>query len=208
MKQAALGIRMHSGWGAVVAVAGDASIFEVLYRARIVVCEAEGPRANQPYHYAAQLELERAQSFLTEYAAGAEHLASAQIGAAIEELRSRRFRVTAAAILLASGRSLPPLLQILAAHPLIHAAEGELFRNVARSACQCFGLRVEGFRERDLEKSAASAWGTAAPRIQKQIAQMGRAMGPPWTQDQKTAALAAAIALSQTSRGRSAHAGK
>ena len=34
-----------------------------------------------------------------------------------------------------------------------------------------------------------------AARLQRRVQEMGRAIGPPWTQDQKLAALAAWIAL-------------
>lgn len=190
---------MHSGWGALVAISGVAPVFQVAYRARIEVCDATGLRGNQPYHHAAQLGLPAAEIFLAEYAANAERLASAEISAAIDQLRSRNLRVTAAAILLASGRALPQLPQVLASHPLIHTAEGELFRNAARKACERLGLHVDGFRERDLEECAAAIWGGDAPAIRKQIADSGKALGPPWTQDQKSAALAAAIALTKVS---------
>lgn len=204
MKPAALGLRMHSGWGALVAISGEAPEFEIVHRARIVVCDSTGPRANQPYHHAAQLGLPAAEVFLAEYAANAERLASAEISAAVDLLRSRNLGVIAAAVLLASGRALPQLPQVLASHPLIHTAEGELFRDAARSACGRLGLRVDGVRERDLEERAAAIWSRTAPGIQKQIADLGKTVGPPWTQDQKTAAFAAAMALTKASQLRSA----
>lgn len=190
---------MHSGWGALIAISCEAPAFQVAHRARIVVCGSPGPRANQPYHHAAELGLAAAEIFLDEYTANAEQLAVKEISAAIELLRGRNFRVSAAAILLASGRMLPALPQILAAHPLIHTAEGELFRNVARNACERLGLRVEGLRERDLDQRATAIWGQAAAGMKERIASLGKAIGPPWTQDQKTAALAAAMALAGAS---------
>jgi len=43
MKRAALGIRMHSGWGMLVAVSGDADSLEILDRRRIVITDAAIP---------------------------------------------------------------------------------------------------------------------------------------------------------------------
>jgi len=57
MKRAALGVRMHSGWGVLVAVSGDAHSVEVLDRRRIVTTDPSIPGAKQPYHYAAGLGL-------------------------------------------------------------------------------------------------------------------------------------------------------
>src|SRR6266481_1560837 len=117
MKRAALGIRMHSGWGVLVAVS---EAIEIVDRRRIVVTNDDGPRGNQPFHHAEELGLQRAEAFLAQYRAESEHLAREAIEAATKQMTARGYKVTAAALLLASGRSLPALPQILASHPLIH----------------------------------------------------------------------------------------
>jgi hypothetical protein len=94
--------------------------------------------------------------------------------------------IACAAVLLASGRPLPSLPNILASHALIHTAEGEFFRQIVRQACERLGIRVTGIRERDLAECSA---------LQVEIAKLGKIVGPPWTQDQKTAALAAMLVL-------------
>ena len=94
-----------------------------------------------------------------------------------------------------SARPLPDLEEILASHPLIHTAEGEFFRQAFRHALENLKIPVIGIRERDLDDCAQKAFGKAAPEIHKKIDGMGRILGPPWTQDEKTAALAAAIVL-------------
>jgi hypothetical protein len=43
MKRAALGVRMHSGWGVLVAVSGDADSVEVMDRRRIVATDPRIP---------------------------------------------------------------------------------------------------------------------------------------------------------------------
>src|SRR5260370_32919538 len=64
MKRAAIGIRMHSGWGALVAVANSDGAVEVLERRRVAVTIPGTPGANQPYHFAEKLELAEAEEFL------------------------------------------------------------------------------------------------------------------------------------------------
>jgi hypothetical protein len=54
---------------------------------------------------------------------------------------------------------------------------------------------VTGIRERELNERVDTAFGKAASRIRQQISAFGRTLGPPWTQDQKTAALAGLLAL-------------
>jgi len=56
-------------------------------------------------------------------------------------------------------------------------------------------IPVSGIRTRDLDECALKAFGKAAFVIQKRIDAMGRSLGAPWTKDEKTATLAAAIAL-------------
>jgi len=96
---------------------------------------------------------------------------------------------------------LPPLSQILASHALIHAAEGEFFREAFSKACADLDVAVTGFRERDLDECVQTAFGKAAARMRQQISTLGRSLGPPWTTDQKTAALAALIVLAQLKGG-------
>jgi len=98
-------------------------------------------------------------------------------------------------VLLASGRPLPSLSEILASHALIHTAEGEFYRGAVRKACERLEIQVTAIRERDLEERAETVFGNAASEVQRRISILGRSLGPPWTKDHKTAALAAAVIL-------------
>lgn len=194
MKQAALAIRVHSGWGALVAVAGSAAAAEVLKRSRIDIVDRKMPGAVQPYHFAQQQALPAAERHLAKCAASSERLAWEGMRKAVDEVR-REAAVTGCVILMGSGRALPELSKILASHPLIHTAEGEFFRRAFWKAAERLAIPVTGFRERDLEQQARSAFGAAAPEADRTIANLGKAMGPPWTADQKMATLAALLLL-------------
>src|SRR5579859_1800575 len=195
MKHAAIGVRMHSGWGALVAVSNIDGTVEVLERRRMAVTTPGTAGANQPYHFAERLEFAEAEKFLEKCFATSKRLAVSAIREVIEELSARQYRVAASGMLLASGRALPPLAKILASHALIHAAEGEFFREAFSKACADLELRVTGLRERDLEEHVRTAFGKAAGGMQRQVSNLGRSVGPPWTTDQKTATLAALVAL-------------
>jgi hypothetical protein len=202
MKHAAFGVRMHSGWGVLVAVAGGADSLEVLDRRRIVTVGGDqetGPRipgANQPYHHAASLSLPEAEKYLANCAAVSERRAFAAVEAVVRKLDG--YRIVGSAVLLASGRPLPSLAKILASHPLIHTAEGEFFRHAVRKACERLKIPVTAIPEREVEERAESAFGNAASRVQRRIASLGSSIGPPWTKDHKAAALAAAMILAGT----------
>jgi hypothetical protein len=195
MKSAALGIRMHSGWGALVVVSGDAASLEVLDRRRIVTIDPQIIGSTQPYHHAANLGLPESERYLANCAAISERIAFTAIRKLLKELDARGCRIAGAAVLLASGRPLPPLAKILASHPLIHTAEGEFFRNAASKACERLKIPVTAIRERELEQQAKTTFGKAASGIQRRISTLGGSLGPPWTKDHKTAALAAAMIL-------------
>ncbi len=197
MKRAALGVRMHSGWGVLLALSGDADSVEVMDRRRIVTTDPRIPGANQPYHYAASLGLAESERYLANCAATSERLALKAVGEVVRELGGRHYRIAGAAILLASGRPLPSLSRILASHALIHTAEGEFFRNAVRKACERLEIHVTAIREGELDEQAKTVFGNAASRVQRRISSLGSSIGPPWTKDHKTAALAASMILAR-----------
>jgi len=195
MKRAAFAFQMHSGWGVLVAVSGAPHAIEILARRRIVTADPEMPGAIQPYHYAMNLKLPESDKHLAKCAAASTRLAVAAIGDLVAELNARDFHIVGSAVLLASGRSLPPLEKILTSHPLIHTAEGEFFRHIVSQACEDLQISVTAIRQRELDDRAKAAFGNAASRVQGSIASLGKTIGPPWTKDHKTAALAAALVL-------------
>jgi hypothetical protein len=197
MKRASLGVRMHSGWGVLVAISGEADSIEMIDRRRIVITDPSIPGAKQPYHHAASLGLQKAESYLANCTAVSERLALAAVGDVVRELEVRQYRIVGAAILLASGRPLPPLSNILASHPLIHTAEGEFFRDGVRKACEQLEISVTTIRERDLDEQAKTVFGSAANRVRTRISSLGSSIGPPWTKDHKSGALAASIVLAR-----------
>lgn len=197
MQRAAIGVRMHSGWGVLVAVTKSAEIIE---RRRIDVVTDDmraRQRGNQPYHRAAELGIADAEKYLAEYTVESDRLAREAIGKAIAEIKKRGYHITAMALLLASGRKLPPLPQILASHPLIHTAEGEFFRETVRRASESLGIPIVGLRERDLSDRAKEFLGPSSSIVRRKIASAGRFLGPPWTVDYKAAAMGACIALNR-----------
>jgi hypothetical protein len=195
MKRAAIGVRMHSGWGALVAVCFDGGKVEIIERRRILVIDAASAGAKQPYHFAKDLEIARASKFIEGCFANSRRLAAAVIRELLAELSVRKYRVKGAAVVLASGRPLPPLAKILAAHPLLHTAEGQFFREVFTKACESCDLPVVGIRERDLDDGLRETFRAAAPRIRRQVSGLGKVTGAPWTADQKLATVAGLLAL-------------
>ena len=186
---------MHSGWGVLVAVSGDADSLEVLERRRIVTADPTIAGAKQPYHFAEGLGLREAERYLADCAAVSERLALEAMKEVVGNLEGRQSTTAGCAVLLASGRGLPSLPEILASHALIHTAEGEFFRDAVRNACRRLEISVTAIKERDLGDRATTVFGNKASQVQRRISSLRGSFGPPWTKDHKTAALAAAIIL-------------
>jgi len=195
MKTAAFGFRMHSGWGALVAVSGDADSAEVVHRCRLEVIDPSLPGGKQPYHYAAELPLEKGKQHISNCSAQSKAKALTAICDTLQELKSRQYQIKSAAVLMASGRALPSLPEILASHPIIHTAEREFFRSAVIKACAELKIPLKQFRERELEDHANSAFGKKSLLVLRRVSGMGIVLGPPWTADYKAAALAALLAL-------------
>jgi hypothetical protein len=195
MKSAAIGLRIHSGWGALVAVAGENGAQKIIDRRKIIVIDPKAAGVAQPYHFVEEMELRAAERHLARCASDSKRLAVEALREVSAHLRDSGFTLAGAAILLSSARPLPDLDEILGSHALIHAAEGEFFRHAFRQALERLEIPVTGIRERDLDDHARKTFGKEATEVHQRIDGMGRLLGPPWTEDEKTAALAAAIIL-------------
>jgi hypothetical protein len=201
LRRAAIGCRAHSGWAALVAVAGTVKSPEVVARRRIEIADPGIRGSKQPFHAAEPLEFPAAEELLERCAESTRRLAREAVQAAIDGLRDMRCEAACCGIILGSGRTLPTLKAVLASHALIHTAEGEFYRKALVEAGEHCGLPVLGVKERELYERAAAQLRLAAGEIERRIAEMGKPLGPPWTQDQKYAALVAWLALSQPTGG-------
>src|SRR5260370_34865209 len=91
MKRAPIGVRMHSGWGALVAVSNSADTGEGIDRRRGALTTPGSPGANQPYHFAENLELPEAEEFLGDCFAASKRLALTAVRDVVGELRGRQY---------------------------------------------------------------------------------------------------------------------
>lgn len=184
--RSALGFRAHSGWAALVVVAGTIDAPRVLDRRRIIIADPDLPGSKQPYHAAAGLPFPKAEALVRKAIESSRALALEVIAVTIKALQSRGHEVAACSVILGSGKPLPALERILASHPLLHTAEGEMFRDVLVWAAKESRLPVTDVPQKSL--NAASL---------QRIDSLGKLIGPPWTQDQKYATVAALMALAE-----------
>jgi hypothetical protein len=184
----AFGFRAHSGWAMAVVVSGSPREPMVLERRRIATADAAIRGSKQPFHAAGPLPFAEAEALVMRCRESSMALAHAAVKAL-----AAQYEVTTAAILSGSGRPLPELAGILKSHALIHTAEGELFRDVLVQAAGNCGLAVTRVREKEIwERGAATM---KMPDLRERIDGLKKIVGPPWSADEKLAAVAGWIAL-------------
>lgn len=193
MTSACIGFRAHSGWAACVVIAGPPKAPYPIDRRRIELISKGTPR--QPYHAAERLALDEAAQVVNYSIQDARRLALAGLRAIQEKLAKEGFSIVGAGLLMGSGRPTNDLASVLASHALIHTAEGELFREALAFACRECGVALRRVREKELLAVASSELSVSEERLQARLAEMRAELGPPWTQDQKLAALAAWLSL-------------
>lgn len=155
---------------------------------RIAAAAVAGSK--QPLHAAERLEFAKAQSWIEGCRNHSASLALDAVRAMVAQVKREGYEVVGAALLYASGRVLPELRAILRSHALIHTAEGEFFREAMVHACGECALPVAKVKEREI-------WIGVPEDLQRCVADAGKAIGPPWRQDEKLASMAAWIALRQ-----------
>lgn len=194
MKTAAAGFRVHSGWTSLVAVALEKGRPVVLARQRPHLVATFSYAFRQPYHTAEKMSLDEAAAFLDRQRAEAHRLAIAALKSAQADVAQQGYKIARSALLLASGRPLPELNKILAAHSLIHTADGEFFREALLHACAKCQLAITTIKDRDLLASASKSLRRSPAALTKFLTALGKPLGSPWTQDEKFATLAAWLA--------------
>ena len=180
----AVGFRAHSGWAMAVVVAASPTGLVVVDRRRIETADPAIPGSKQPFHAAEPLPFPQAEALIVRCRESSRALAQAAVAGLV-----RTHSIRTAALLCSSARPLPGLAATLKSHALIHTAEGEMFRDVLAQAVEHCGLPLTRVKEKE-------AWDLASPALREQIGNMKKQLGPPWTQDEKLAALAAWMALS------------
>jgi hypothetical protein len=188
MRKIAIGFRVHSGWAMMVAVAGSPDRPVIVDRQRIQFSDTA-----QPYHAARDLGAIRGRVFLEECRKASNALAASALEASIKRMGGDR--VQGCAVLMGSGRVSATLEATLASHAAIHTAEGVFFREIIIHAVESCGLGVREIKEKELFELAARDFQTRVEELARGLNELGKVMGPPWTEDHKYAALAGWLAL-------------
>ena len=192
----AFGLKAHSGWAALVAIADDGEGARLLERSRLELIEGSRSEwARQPYHAAEAMPAARARDHVRRGVAMARRLAAREVRRAMARLRAAGHEVVAGAVLVSPPLPAWSVAEIIAVHIRMHQAEGVLFREALVRGVRACRLRCVEVPEKRLDEEAARVLRVPAARARAEVAALGKAAGPPWGRDQKDATLAALIAL-------------
>ncbi|MGH8137398.1 MAG: hypothetical protein ACREVV_04275 [Steroidobacteraceae bacterium] len=159
--QRAIGISVHTGWGACVVVGGNQTLPEIVAHPVIEILSRSDRFC---FHQAAEMTPAVAQKWLAQLRARAITCAREALAPLIAQ------QVSVCAIVSKEG-SAGDLRDVFASHMKIHSAEGFFYRDVFRDACTVPAQVV--------------------PPSLLDISKMGKLAPAPWGRDQKLAALAA-----------------
>jgi hypothetical protein len=140
----------------------------------------EGRAPNQAYHAAAGLPLAQAETLVRRAVDAVAEVTTRRLTELVGEIGS----VDAVGVVVGDHPVPDSLAAILAAHTLMHAAEGQLYRDALLDAAADLGLRGVGLRRRLAESRLVGDLAEA-------VGALGRAAGPPWRKEHKLAAVAA-----------------
>jgi hypothetical protein len=195
MKQAAVGFRAHSGWTALVGISLEESSPQVLLRQRPHLVKTFTYEFRQPYHSAEKSPPAEAHGIISRARTDARHLAYQALHSVQTTLQEQDYELKRCGLLLASGRPLPALPQILSSHALIHTADGELFREALTHATLRCGFKMFTAKESVLLEIASHTLHLQPDELVHRLTSLGSTLGSPWTQDEKFAALVAWLSL-------------
>jgi hypothetical protein len=160
MRQA-LGISVHTGWGAWVVVGGSLAKPEIVANEIVDVLDDSERFC---FHMAAAMKRSEAEKFLNDV----KKRAHARAKQAFARLAAKPVAVCA---VVAKPGEPGALDEVLASHARLHSAEGFFYRDVFREACSV-PVRV-------------------VPPASLDVSKVGKLSPPPWGKDQKLAAVAA-----------------
>jgi hypothetical protein len=195
----ALGCRAHTGWAALVVVAGGVARPEVLLRRRAELADPAGRVRRNVYQAARGLEAAEAAPLVEAAGRIAANRSAEALEQTVRAAADEGAAVRSCAVVVGALAAHVPLESILASHALAHAAEGRLYQRALLQGAESRGLDALAVPKRSIWEESEAALGVAREELRQRLDRLRREVGPPWAEDQKLAALAAWIALARSS---------
>lgn len=190
--QAVIGCRVKSGRATAVLLVGPAHAPLVADARVIALSDPAVPTSRQPYHAVRAASAAAAPRVERSLRRIVERTSQKSLSALVAEYRRQGYAVRRVALVVGS---LGDPTKIANDHIRAHALEGQLFRTALERAARAGRLRCAATRERDLYAEATAALRRGEGQLKRALVELGRGRGGPWRAEEKTATLAAWIAL-------------
>lgn len=179
----AIGFYARTGWTVMVAITRRGHGYHVVRRDDLDLTQGHAP--DQIFHAAAGLDPRAAEAFVGRSIDAVRTVTGEAVARLCDEIGASSVGV------VIGDRPVPESVsRILASHPLMHAAEGELYREALVDAAERAG-RTPVAVPRSLIDSRLRE-----PELADTIRALGVQVGVPWRKDHKRAAAVAILAVS------------
>ena len=190
--QAAVGLRVKSGWATAVLVVGSVDSPRAVSRSVVDLSDEGDPDSRQPYHAVLEMNEEEGAKLLKRLEKVVERVTNRSVTDLLKDYRNTGSEVRAAGMVV--GSTVDPA-SIPNDHIRAHALEGQLFRTALENALRASGLQCSVIVEREAYLRAAGVLGKSSEDLKQTLSELGRQVGGPWRADEKMAALAGWMAL-------------
>ena len=188
---AALGVTVKSGWASAVLVSGASGLPQIIDSRWIDLSDPVVPESRQPYHDGFGTARRRGPE-LSRLIASVKRFGRRSLTDLIQHHEKSGYQLRGVGIVV--GSLINPE-QIGNEHIRIHALEGRLFRRVVEDASARRGLPHVVWRDRNLYLVGAAMLNRSEAELHALLTTLGKTRPAPWRAEQKTAALAAWLAL-------------
>ena len=188
----AIGFRVKTGRATAVVMAGPLSAPRVLSRKSLQLFDPAIPESYQPWHADLELPAADAARVVPKALKAVERVAASALRELVDEIQPAQGSI--AGIALVAGSATDPE-SIRNPHMRAHAREGQLFPHALAVAAKSLRLASITTTESEVFAVAAKKLGKTPASIKASVTELGRAVGKPWSAEEKCAAAAAWIAL-------------
>jgi hypothetical protein len=190
--QLAIGFRVKTGRATAIVVAGPASAPRVLMRKSLQLWDPAIPESHQPWHAEFELPPDESARIVPIALEAVERVARSSLRALVDEVQPALGSILGIA-LVAGGATDPE--SIRNPHMRAHAREGQLFPHALATAAKTMRIPAVTMPESEVFARAAAKLGKSPDAIKLAVTDFGRAVGRPWSAEEKAATAAAWITL-------------
>jgi len=188
----AIGFRVKTGRATAVVMAGPASAPRVVSRRSLQLWDPAVPESHQPWHADFELPPDESARIVPVALKAVDRVSSSALRELVDEVRSTHGPIIG--IALVAGSATDPE-SIRNPHMRAHAREGQLFPHALATAAKTLRIPALTLVESEVFASAAAKLGKSPDAIKLAVTELGRAVGKPWSAEEKAAAAAAWMTL-------------